>query len=218
LSKKYPTTTNLCIACGGRRQIHKIHYFADLGWIEAMMNETIQFFPPSRGVASALGLMARQAFSEAFAHLYDPVQFAQFLEEAFGPSGKMEHDFADPSIRWRVAAVRGQPIGYAKLSLLVAPAPAPQPGAMELRQIYVLRLWHGRGVADELMNWAIDTARGEGAPEMYLAVFDQNIRAKRFYARHGFAEVGRCTFKLGDRVDDDRVWRKPLSVALERQE
>ncbi len=48
------------------------------------MNETIQFFAPSRGFASALGLMARQAFSEAFAHLYDPVQFAQFLEKPLG--------------------------------------------------------------------------------------------------------------------------------------
>jgi diamine N-acetyltransferase len=37
-----------------------------------------------------------------------------------------------------------------------------------------------------------------------------NARAKRFYSRHGFIEVGHCTFTLGDRVDDDRVWRKVL--------
>jgi diamine N-acetyltransferase len=184
--------------------------------MEEMMNETIQFFNPSRGFASALGLMARQAFSDAFAHLYDPVPFMQFLEEAYGPSGKMERDLADPSIRWRVAAIDGQPIGYAKVSPLLAAAPAPQPGAMELQQIYVLRLWHGRGVADELMNWAIYTARTERAPEIYLTVFDHNIRAKRFYTRHGFSEVGLCTFQLGDRVDDDRVWRKPLPPNVER--
>jgi hypothetical protein len=46
----------------------------------------------------------------------------------------MERDFADPSIRWRVAAIDDRPIGYAKLSPLVAPAPAPQPGAMELQR------------------------------------------------------------------------------------
>ena len=175
------------------------------------MNETIRFFSPAKGFTAALRLMARQAFSDAFAHMYDPVPFKQFLEEAYGPQGKMERDFADPSIRWRVAAIDDQPIGYAKLSPLVAPAPAPQPGAMELRQIYVLQQWHGRGVAEELINWAIDTARAEGAPEIYLTVFDHNERAKRFYTRHGFSEVGNCTFKLGDRVDDDRVWRKPLT-------
>jgi ribosomal protein S18 acetylase RimI-like enzyme len=72
--------------------------------------------------------------------------------------------------------------------------------------------WHGRGVAEELMDWAIDAARADGAPEIYLTVFDHNVRAKRFYTRHGFSEVGHCTFRLGDRVDDDRVWRKPLGV------
>ena len=161
------------------------------------MNETIRFFSPAKDFAPALGLMARQAFSDTFAHMYDPVPFKQFLEEAYGPASKMERDFANPSIRWRVAAIDDQPIGYAKLSPLVAPAPAPQPRAMELRQLYVLRPWHGRGVAEELMNWAIDTTRAEGAPEIYLTVFDHNSRAKRFYTRHGFSEVGHCTFRLG---------------------
>ena len=60
------------------------------------------------------------------------------------------------------------------------------------------------------MQWALATARMEDAPEIYLTVFDHNARAKRFYTRHGFAEVGRCTFRLGERVDDDRIWRKAL--------
>ena len=178
-----------------------------------MTNQTIHFFTPAQGYASTLGTMAWQAFSDAFAHLYEPAPFLQFLEQAYGPDGKMERDFADPSIRWRVAAIGDQPIGYAKLSPLAAPAPAPQPGAMELQQIYVLRPWHGRGVAGELMRWAIDAARAQGAPEIYLTVFDHNVRAKRFYTRHGFSEVGHCTFSLGDRIDDDRVWRKLLSAA-----
>jgi hypothetical protein len=40
-----------------------------------MMNETIHFFTPAKDSAPALGLMARQAFFDAFAHLYDPVPF-----------------------------------------------------------------------------------------------------------------------------------------------
>jgi GNAT superfamily N-acetyltransferase len=183
---------------------------ADLRLVEETMNETFHFLTPVKGFAPTLGAMARQAFADAFAHLYDPVPFAQFLQEAYGPGGKMERDFADPSIRWRVAAIGDQPIGYAKLCPLVAPAPAPQPGAMELQQIYVLTPWHGRGVAEELMNWATRAARAQGVPEIYLTVFDHNLRAKRFYTRHGFSEVGHCTFRLGDRIDDDRIWRKPL--------
>lgn len=122
----------------------------------------------------------------------------------------MEGDLADPSICWQVAAIGGTHIGYAKLSRLMAPAPDPQPTAMELRQIYVLIPWHGKGVADSLMSGVLDTARSEGALEIYLTVFDHNSRAKRFYARYGFSEIGHCTFRLGERVEDDRVWRKVL--------
>ena len=104
----------------------------------------------------------------------------------------------------------GCPIGYAKVSSVTAPAPCPKPDALELRQIYVLRAWHGKGVADRLMNWAPGHAREREATEIYLTVFDHNTRAKRFYSRYGFSEVGHCTFTLGDRVDDDRVWPKAL--------
>lgn len=48
------------------------------------------------------------------------------------------------------------------------------------------------------------------ATEIYLTVFDHNTRAKRFYTRYGFTEVGRCTFTLGDRIDDDRIWMREV--------
>jgi len=174
------------------------------------MNDIFRYYVPTKDHTSPLCAVVRQVFSDTFARLYEPMPFAQYLEETYGPGGSMERDLADPSIRWQVAAVGNQIIGYAKLSRLVAPAPNPKPGSMELQQIYVLHHWHGKGVADRLIGWALDAARAEGGPEIYLTVFDHNSRAKRFYTRYGFAEVGHCTFKLGERIDDDRVWRKIL--------
>ncbi len=174
------------------------------------MSEIVRYCTPAKTIYASLRAMAREAFSDTFSHLYDPAPFARFLDEAYGPGGTMARDLANPLIRWRVAVSGEQPIGYAKLSSLVAPTPAPLPDAMELQQVYVLSPWHGRGVAESLMRWALETARDAGAPEIYLTVFDHNERAKRFYTRHGFVEVGHCTFRLGDRVDDDRVWRKSL--------
>jgi GNAT superfamily N-acetyltransferase len=161
-------------------------------------------------VRHRLPAVARAIFTQTFGELYEEVAFAAFCDAAYGPEGAMVRDFADPAISWRVASVSGRPVGYAKLSPLLAPAPAPRPGAMELRQIYVAAPWQGRGIAEELMRWSVGTAREQGAPELYLTVFDHNERAKRFYRRHGFAEVGRCTFVMGDRVDDDRVWRREI--------
>lgn len=161
--------------------------------------------------AATLAPVARRIFADTFGHLFDRPAFEAFCEAAYGPCGSMAGDLADPDIAWRIAEHADAPIGYAKLRPLVAPAPRPQAGAMELQQIYVLADWHGKGVAEALMRWAIRTARERGAPELYLTVFDHNLRAKRFYARHGFAEVGRCEFRLGGKAYDDRVWCKPLA-------
>lgn len=74
------------------------------------------------------------------------------------------------------------------------------------RCIDMLRSAH-KGVADRLMQCALEKAASDGAPEIYHTIFDHNEREKRFYVRFGFREVGRRTFRLGARVDDDRIWR-----------
>jgi diamine N-acetyltransferase len=173
--------------------------------------EGITYSDVTPALREALLPVARQSFDETFRELYDREVFEKFLDQVYSPGGPMHADLKDPAIVWRVACAHGEPIGYAKLRALKAPAPNPLPGALELQQIYVLRQWHGTGVAQQLMNWAIDAACSRSAPELYLTVFSHNERAKRFYARNGFEEVGRCTFQIGDQIDDDRVWRKPLT-------
>ena len=71
---------------------------------------------------------------------------------------------------------------------------------------------HDQKALRAMARRALATASADDAPEIYLTVFDHNERAKRFYRRYGFAEAARCTFTLGDRVDDDRVWRLTLGA------
>jgi GNAT superfamily N-acetyltransferase len=179
-------------------------------YVYVSRSEAFDIVDPDADLLHRLLPVARRIFSDTFAANYDAEAFTAFCDAVYGPGGSMSREFASPEVRWKVATANGEPIGYAKLSPLRAPAKDPAAGALELQQIYVLADWHGRGVAQRLMNWAIETARADGAPELYLTVFDHNARAKRFYARHGFAEVGRCTFQLGDRIDDDRIWRRRL--------
>jgi diamine N-acetyltransferase len=171
-----------------------------------MRQEEVQYTDPDATLFASLLSVARRIFTETFASHYDPAAFEQFCDEIYRPGGSMARAFGESGTYWRVATADGEPIGYAKLTSMRAPATDPAPGAMELQQIYVLPEWHGTGVAASLMEWGLATARSQGAPEVYLTVFDHNERAKRFYARYGFQEVGRCTFRLGDRIDDDRIW------------
>lgn len=173
-------------------------------------HDEITYLAPEPHHGEALRAMARRSFAETFGRHYEPEPFRDFLDQAYGPDGTMARDLLDPDVRWLAGFLGAEPVGYAKLTPLRAPVAAPLPGALELRQIYVLSGWHGAGVADRLMDWALATAASDQATEVYLTVFDHNERAKRFYRRYGFTEVGHCTFALGDRIDDDRIWRRRL--------
>lgn len=158
---------------------------------------------------AALNAMAVESFTETFAAEYRREDFDEYVGRAYGPEG-LVRDLADPAIRFRVAEDGGRIVGYAKLSAMTLPHPEAAAGARELRQLYVLSGWHGKGIAQVLMDWTIAEARAAGAPELYLAVFEFNHRARAFYAHYGFVDVGAYPFRMGERIDIDRIWRLAL--------
>lgn len=158
---------------------------------------------------AALARMAAQSFTDTFAHLYKPADLAAFLDQAFGAQG-LPAQIGDPDHRIRVAVDGGRIAGFAKIGPCHLPSPPVAEGAAELHQLYVLKDWHGQGIAHALMDWVIETVRGDGASHLVLSVWSENYRAQRFYARYGLAEIGAHGFQVGDQIDDDRIW----SVAL----
>lgn len=158
--------------------------------------------------AATLAGIAAATFIESFGSLYKQGDLNRFIA-AFTPAAYAA-ELADPDIAVRFACMGDVVIGFCKVSSLKLPAPAPAPGATELRQLYLYKPWHGLGVADALTVWAKDTARGRGAPEIWLSVFTQNPRARRFYARHGFEDVAPYHFMVGDQADEDMLCRARL--------
>jgi diamine N-acetyltransferase len=103
-------------------------------------------------------------------------------------------------------------VGYAHL-VSSAPPPGVGPAPVELKRLYVGRQWHGRGVAQELMDATLDAARKRGAQTLWLGVWERNARAIAFYAKYGFARVGELTFMLGEDVQCDWLMARPLEKA-----
>lgn len=151
-------------------------------------------------------LFAR-SFVETFAHLYRPEDLAEFL--AGVTPGAFAEEIGNPDFALRLAEENAEAIAFAKLgppSLSVEPPPRTQ----ELRQIYVLQPWQGLGVAQRLFDWAEGEARRRGGEHMQLSVYVENHRARRFYERRGFVDVGRHDFMVGSQADEDIVMRKAL--------
>ncbi|WP_374295501.1 N-acetyltransferase family protein [Sphingomonas sp.] len=158
--------------------------------------------------ADALAACARAAFTETFGTLYSARDLATFLDEAFGPTG-LPSQIGRPGWHIQVAFDGDRIAGFAKLGPVAFPGDWSA-NAIELHQLYVGRGWLGAGIGPALMDWALAHATAQGASEMLLSVYVDNHRAKRFYARYGFEDVGRYDFAVGDTIDEDRIMRLAL--------
>jgi len=101
------------------------------------------------------------------------------------------------------------PVGYAMLTPPALPIETT-PDDVELKRIYLLAGWQGNGNGDRLMGLLAEEARKRRARRMLLAVYPQNDRARRFYARHGFQQIGEMTFMVGEAPFRDLIYAREL--------
>jgi diamine N-acetyltransferase len=157
--------------------------------------------------AALMADLFARSFCETFAHLYKPEDLAAFLGQMNAEAFAAE--LADSAFDIRLAEADGAAVGFAKLGKASLPVEAP-PDTLELWQIYVLKAWQGSGVGPALFDWARARALDRGARHLQLTVFVDNHRAKAFYERRGFGEVGRYDFMVGNHADEDIVMRAAL--------
>jgi ribosomal protein S18 acetylase RimI-like enzyme len=157
--------------------------------------------------AQALSKLGADTFTATFGHLYQPGDLAIFLRNHSIEAWQKE--LADPAFAVRVAEQNGALVGYAKLGPPHLPF-EPRGKAAELRQLYVVEEMKGQGVARALMDWVIDRAIERRADHLYLSVFTDNHRARRFYEKLGFEAEGTYAFMVGNHADEDIVMRLKL--------
>lgn len=157
--------------------------------------------------AARLEEIFETTFCDTFGHLYRKEDLDAFLS-SFGLED-WEKDLRNPAYAFRIGEVDGEHVAYVKLAPQKLPVETTRP-SMVLDQLYVLKEHHGAGIAPSLMDWALCEARSRGAEELYLTVYVDNHRARRFYDRYGFEPVGRYDFMVGSHADEDIIMRKLL--------
>jgi GNAT superfamily N-acetyltransferase len=168
---------------------------------------TVEYRTATVRDAEALAALGTATFVATFGHLYQPGDLEIFLQN-HSPD-VWEKELADSAFAVRVAELDGTMVGYAKLGPPHLPF-EPRGEAAELRQLYVLEDMKGQGVARTLIEWIIDRARDRRADHLYLSVFTENHRARRFYEKYGFEPEGTYAFMVGSHADEDIVMRLQL--------
>jgi len=139
------------------------------------------------------------------------MHLAAFLDEVHDERA-IAGEIAGAECRHRLAvADDGSLLGYCKLrypSKMADIAQADDP--LELGQLYCASTATGQGVGAALMNWALAEGEAGGHDAIILSVYSENFGAQRFYERYGFAKTADTTFKVGEQLDAEFLFEKPL--------
>lgn len=157
--------------------------------------------------AAKLSLLGAATFLESFADDHDWNEVAHYIAREHSADWYRAR-LTEPGVAaWLIEEAVGCPIGYAMI--IPATLPGSAPDDVELKRIYVLSRWHGRGLGAALYA-AIETeARAMGAERLVLSVYEHNLSAQAFYRARGYTEIGRWLFE-GFATSEDLVWVKPL--------
>lgn len=157
--------------------------------------------------AEAVQTLFHRSFTATFGHLYPPATLAAFLDDC--SAARFAAELMHPDFAIMLGEADGKLLGYCTLGPYDLDVRSDQRW-WALRQIYLDASAMGSGLAQRLLDWAIAESRARHYQELYLTVFIDNHRARRFYDRNGFIEVGRHPFSVGNVVDDDRIMRLTL--------
>ena len=154
--------------------------------------------------------ISRTTFHETFAADNSEADMAHYLEHNLSAS-RLAQELVNPESRFYFAEDDdGHALGYLKTNTGAAQSEPQDPQALEIERIYVLSAHHGQGVGAALYRQARHDAEQQGAPYLWLGVWEHNRSALQFYQKHGFTAFASHTFTLGSDAQTDILMKLDL--------
>ncbi len=157
--------------------------------------------------AAVLSDLAARTFTETFGHLYPPEDLAFFLADAYPPD-KQAVILSHPDYAVWLLEDDGVAVGHAAAGPCGLPHPEVRAGDGELKRLYVLASHQGGGWGGKLFAEAEQWLLKNGPRTLWIGVWSENFGAQRFYARHGFEQVGSYEFPVGATRDHEFILRR----------
>ena len=153
--------------------------------------------PATPADAEAIAMIGRQSFTDTFGVLFiHREDMIDYVDKTYSKQ-RVETSLQRSSNIYFLGLVDDQPAGFAKLKINSSHPVINKPRQCELQRIYVLKEFHGCGIAQNLMSAIIDEAKKTDAQSLWLDVHIHNERAKKFYNRNGFLNAGDHRFTIG---------------------
>jgi diamine N-acetyltransferase len=158
-----------------------------------------------------LSVIAKKTFYDSFSGTCTVADMNHFLELYYNENA-LALEMADSEMHYYFAEIDGEVAGYILYKENNAGfAEMKQKKCIELKRLYVLGNYHGKGIAQKMMDSFLEYARANNFDIAFLGVWEYNCRAQYFYAKYGFkATTYRHDFPIGDTPQTDMYLLKEL--------
>ena len=162
------------------------------------------------GDEERLSLVGGASFLEAFADVLDGNDILAHFKKNHSVEMYAKY-MGMPTGRVTIAesAPGDAPVGYIVCCEPDLPVDIT-PADYELRRIYLLHRFQGRGIGKALMDAAVEYARELGRKRLVLGVYGKNYEAIQFYEKAGFTHIGERFFTVGATTHHDAVMGRDL--------
>lgn len=147
--------------------------------------------------AEFIAWLGRITFTETFLHLFrDKQDLIDYCDLTFSAE-KIAKSLAKPNTIYWISFVDRLPVAYAKLKLDSESEFLVSKNICQLQKIYVLRDFLSKRIGFELQRRLLEMAKERGYKQIWLSVLESNERAKSFYLKNGFGQIGKHDFQIG---------------------
>lgn len=159
--------------------------------------------------AEVLSALSKKTFYDTFTGTCTEKDMQHFLHEYFDIE-VVKKELANKNDLYFFIEVDGEAAGYLRLMEDYSNFDLmKQWKALELKRIYIDKPYHGKGLAQQLMQFAEAFAKENKYEVLWLGVWEHNLRAKKFYEKMGFKDSGHMhDFPIGDTPQRDNwLWK-----------
>ena len=159
--------------------------------------------------APLLAQISMQTFYDTFTGTCTDEDMQLFLEQYYNLV-QIQQELNNEADLFFFAEVNGAPVGYIRFMEDYSGWPlVRQWKSLELKRLYVVKEFHGKKIAQQLMDYFIDYATKNKYGCVWLGVWEHNIRAQKFYGKYGFVNSGHMhDFPIGNTPQTDWwFWR-----------
>lgn len=158
---------------------------------------------------SALSDLARKTFYDTFTGSCSEEDMQGFLDQQYSET-QLRFELLDKETFCFFAEAEGKPIAYLQFKEGYETfAEIKKWKALELKRIYVLQGYQGKGIAQRLMDFFLEFATEKKYDVVWLGVWEHNIQAQKFYLKYGFTDSGFThDFPIGNTPQTDKWFWK----------